>query len=120
MGNVTVTGDFSQSDIVASINPGSGYVFGDSTETGGAGNDSFVKSGGTIGLVKISTGLQDAVTFFDQAAGNGIKAKTFTNGVSPVSTFTYGTNTGFIPSVVFYGQDEVGVRVTDLTFVTET
>ena len=63
IGSVTVTGNFMNSDIAASINPGAGYVFGDSTITSTTGNDSFTGAGGTIGAVKISTGLQEASPF---------------------------------------------------------
>ena len=46
IGNVSVTGVFAGSDIIASVNPGAGYIFGDS-------NDSNVGTGGSIGLIVI-------------------------------------------------------------------
>jgi hypothetical protein len=116
IGNVTISGYFQGSDIIASINPGSGYVFGDSTKAAASTNDTNVGTGGTIGFVNIGTAISiDGNPFsFDHATSHAIEAATFTSEDSP--TVTAFGDTRDIP-VVLYVDDGAGdVRITNLTY----
>lgn len=118
VGNVTVTGFFEGSDIIASINPGSGYVFGDSTFTSVATNDSSVGTGGTIGLVTIGTNVQSQTNPFvlDHPTAHAIEAANFVSSDSPTVT-AFGFTSG-IPVVLFVDGGSNDVRITDLTQLT--
>lgn len=112
VGNVTVTGYFLGSDIIASINPGPEYIFG--------GNDNTnVGSGGSIGVVQIGVNFPlDGGTPFapDAAAPDGIEAANFAlSGESSVPFVTAFGVTADVP-VLLLGPDGSGnVRITNLT-----
>jgi hypothetical protein len=115
VGNVTVSGYFEGSDIIASINPGAGYVFGDSSSGASAANDSNVGSGGAIGLISIGAGISvDGSPFVsDYATSHAIEAAHFAGGTNPtVSAFGY---TSTIPTVLYVDGESGDVRITNLT-----
>jgi hypothetical protein len=118
IGNVTVTGFFEGSDIVASINPGSGYIFGDSTFGSAATNDSQVGAGGSIGLVNVATQVTGEFGFGgDHAASHGIEAKTFALGSNSTPMVGAYGSTSTVPNVIFVDGGSNDVRVTNLTLV---
>jgi len=108
VGNVSVSGNFEGSDIIASINPGAGYVFGADTNTN-------VGAGGTIGTVTIGSALEsDGSPFIsDSAQSHAIEAANFpiTEGGPYVTAYGY---LGFVPVVLDNG-DFGNVRITNLT-----
>jgi hypothetical protein len=115
VGNVTVSGYFEGSDIIASINPGSGYVFGDSNSGTSSSNDTHVGVGGTIGFINIGTNVSvDGSPFtFDNATSHAIEAKTFTTTDTPtVTAFGFTTD---IPTVLLVDDGPNDVRITNLT-----
>jgi len=118
VGSVTVSGYFEGSDIIASVNPGAGYIFGDSVAGTSASNDSHVGAGGTIGLINIGANVSlDGNPFsFDHATMHGIEAKNFVSSDTPqVSAFG---STSDIPVVLYVDGGSNDVRITDLTQIT--
>jgi len=116
VGSVTVTGFFEGSDIAASVNPGSGYIFGDSTFGSAATNDSHVGAGGSIGLINVATQVTGEFGFGgDHAVSHGIEAKTFALGTNSVPMVGAYGSTGTIPNVIFVDGGSNDVRVTNLT-----
>ncbi|MGA3170577.1 MAG: hypothetical protein ABSE62_06145 [Chthoniobacteraceae bacterium] len=109
VGDVSVSGYFQGSDIIASVNPGAGYVFG-------ADNNANVGSGGSIGTVALGTNVTGASNPFisDQAESFGIEAATFV-GESPTVS-VYGFTSG-IPIVLSFGDAPGSVRITNFTEV---
>jgi hypothetical protein len=118
IGNVTVTGYFYGSDIAASINPGAGYIFGDSVSGTSTSNDTNIGTGGTIGVVQIGTGVEyeGNPILSDGTASYAIEANTFVLAPEQsVPTASVFGQTGDIP-FTFYGDGESSlVRVTNLT-----
>jgi hypothetical protein len=115
IGNVTVSGYFSGSDIIASVNPGAGYVFGDSTSGNSTDNNTNVGSGGSIGIISIGAGItQDGSPFVaDAAASHAIEAARFAiaSGTDPtVSAFGY---TSDVPAVLYVDGESGDVRITN-------
>jgi hypothetical protein len=111
IGNVTITGYFQDSDIIASINPGSSLTFG-------ADDNTNVGAGGTIGMVNIGTQVsqENSPFTFDQAAPHAIEAANFISNDSPtVTAFGY---TADIPVVLVDGGSG-NVRITNLTQANE-
>ena len=119
IGNVTVSGYFSGSDIIASINPGAAYVFGDSVSGSSANNNTNVGSGGSIGFISIGAGItQDGTPFVaDYATSHAIEAAHFaaTGGTPSVSAYGY---TSGIPTVLYVDGESGDVRITNLTQAT--
>jgi len=117
VGNVSITGTFAGSDLIASVNPGSGYVFGDSISGTSPDNDSNVGSGGSIGLVSIGTGFSNYIGnpfISDTAVSHAIEAKTFALGSNSVPMVSAFGSTSTIPVVMtFNGANDV--RITNLT-----
>jgi len=116
IGNVTISGYFQGSDIIASINPGSGYVFGDSTQAAASTNDTNAGVGGTIGYVNIGTeiSIEGSPFRFDHATSHAIEANTFTSKDSPTVT-AFGDTTD-IPVVLYVDGGSGDVRITNLTY----
>jgi hypothetical protein len=119
IGNVTVTGYFEGSDIAASVNPGAGYVFGDSSFNASSSNDSHIGAGGTIGLVLLGTDVPvpDGTLFSsDHATQHAIEAKTFMlfNGNSLPAVSASGISQD-IPTVLYVDDGANDVRITNLT-----
>jgi hypothetical protein len=111
VGNVTVSGYFSGSDIAASVNPGAGYVFG-------AANNTNVGTGGSIGLVSLGAGVTLPGNPFtgDTSELYGIEAANFALGGGNfpiVSAFGY---TSGIPVVLSVGES-AGVLITNFADV---
>jgi hypothetical protein len=111
VGDVEVSGNFEGSDIIASINPGPGYVFGASTNTN-------VGSGGFMSFVTIGFDLQSDGSPFtsDHATSHAIEAATFavsSTGSNPtVTAFGF---TDQIPVVLYVDGSTGDVRITNLT-----
>jgi hypothetical protein len=108
IGNVAVTGFFENSDMIASVNPGGGYVFG-------SANNTNVGAGGSIGLVSIGSNVVlDANPFTaDQPTSHAIEAANFALGDNTVPTVTAFGFTSGIPVVLTLGGSNV--RITNLT-----
>lgn len=111
IGSVTVTGYFKGSDIAASVNPGAGYVFGDSPSVASAASDTNIGSGGTIGLVNLGTQIYSdgSPLVSDGPAQHGIEAKTFAGSVT-VSGFTHP-----VPCLLEVEGGAGDVRITNLS-----
>ena len=110
VGNVDVTGYFSGSDITASVNPGTGYLFG-------SANASNVGVGGSIGLVNLGSNVSLDSTPFkaDYATSNAIEAATFALGkgatTPTVSAFGY---TSTLPIVLYVDGGPGDVRIREV------
>ncbi len=109
IGNVTVTGYFEGSDIIASVNPGAGYVFGSSTNTN-------VGSGGSIGFVNLATEIaSDGSPFVgDHATSHAIEAANFATGEDSSITVAAFNYTSGIPVVLYVDGGSNDVRITNL------
>jgi hypothetical protein len=109
IGNVNVSGNFEGSDIIASINPGAGYVFGSNANTN-------VGTGGSIGSVTIGSALESDGSPFvgDGARSHAIEAATFFSGEGGPFVTAYGYN-GFVPVVLYVDGGAGDVRITNLT-----
>jgi hypothetical protein len=112
VGNVSVSGNFEGSDIIASINPGAGYVFGSALNTN-------VGAGGSIGTVVIGSSLQSDGSPFvsDGPRDHAIEAANFPGSDSGpyVTAFGY---TGYVPVVLYVDGGAGDVRITNLTQAT--
>jgi hypothetical protein len=109
VGNVSVSGNFEGSDIIASINPGAGYVFGADANTN-------VGVGGTIGTVIIGSAFESDGSPFvsDGARSHAIEAANFpgSDGGPYVTAFGYN---GYVPVVLYVDGGAGDVRITNLT-----
>ena len=115
VGNVAVTGYFEGSDIIASINPGPDYTFGDGTNTNvGAGG---LGAGGSIGIVNIGTAVSlDGSPFVaDHNTSHAIEAANFAPGDTTVPALTAFGVPGDIPVVLYVDGGSGDVRITNLT-----
>jgi hypothetical protein len=109
VGDVTVTGYFQDSDIIASINPGIDYVFGAAANTN-------IGAGGSIGLVVIGANVSlDGNPFLpDNIAPHAIEAATFALGENESPSVTAFGDTHSIPVLLTDGGAG-NVRITNLT-----
>lgn len=110
VGNVSVSGYFEGSDIIASINPGAGYVFGAAANTN-------VGAGGSVGFVVIGSAVEsDGSPFvYDGPRSHAIEAANFavTDGGSQIVTaFGYNAN---VPVVLYVDGGSGDVRISNLT-----
>jgi hypothetical protein len=119
IGDVSVSGYFSGSDIIASINPGAAYTFGDSVAGTSADNNTNVGTGGSIGLVNIGYNVPlDGSPFSgDTPTAHAIEAANFAVAESTEPTVTAFGNTSGIPVVLSYTDGGGEVRITNLTQV---
>ncbi|HEX4086339.1 MAG TPA: hypothetical protein VHY22_15600 [Chthoniobacteraceae bacterium] len=114
IGDVTVTGYFEGSDIIASINPGAGYVFG-----GNGSTNTNVGAGGTIGLVTIGSNVTVGSSPFvsDYATSHAIEAANYASDSENPTATAFGY-TDYIPVVLYVDGGANDVRITNLTLET--
>ena len=101
IGDVTISGTFQGSDIVASVNPGAGYIFG-----GAGAQNTNISTGGSIGAISIGTGLNPGDITVNEGASTSHAIEAASIGDLTVCGTSYGT-----PAVLYVdgGTGDVGV-----------